>query len=144
VPAKCQQKCDSEKLDETPKQLGHRCTLHTFDEYVHFHPHLHAIVVDGLFTGDGTFQPLPDLPLKPLEELFRAHVLKLLVSLKLLPPERVQVLLSWKLSGFNVHSGNPCRPSKAELEKLAQYILRNPFRAKNDAGIPHRHHHLPL
>ena len=54
------------------------------------------MVADGLFTRDGTFHPLPELPLKPLEELFRANVLKLLVALKLLLPERVQVLLSWK------------------------------------------------
>ena len=106
-------------------------TLHTFGEYLDFHPHLHALVADGLFTRDGTFHPLPELPLKPLEELFRAHVLKLLVDLKLLPPERVQVLLSWKHSGFNVHAGEPVPPeNKAQLEKLAQYILRNPFSVK--------------
>jgi Transposase zinc-binding domain/Putative transposase len=95
-------------------------TLHTFGEYLDFHPHVHALVAAGLFTRDGTFHPLPELPLKPLEELFRAHVLKLLVDLKLLPPERVQVLHSWKHSGFNVHSGEPVPPeNKAELEKLA-------------------------
>jgi hypothetical protein len=103
-------------------------TLHTFGEYLDFHPHLHALVADGLFTCDGVFRPRPELPLKPLEELFRAHVLKLLVDLKLLPPERVQVLHSWKHSGFNVHAGDPVPPEhKAELEHLAPYILRNPF-----------------
>ena len=103
-------------------------TLHTFGEYLDFHPHVHALVADGLFTRDGVFHPLPELPLQPLAELFRAHVLKLLVDLKLLAPERVQVLLSWKHSGFNVHAGDPVPPeNKAELEKLAQYILRNPF-----------------
>lgn len=103
-------------------------TLHTFGEYLDFHPHLHALVADGLFTRDGAFHPLPELPHKPLEELFRANVFKLLVALKLLPPERLQVFLSWKHSGFNVHAGDPVPPeNKAELEKLAQYILRNPF-----------------
>ncbi len=49
-------------------------------------------------------------------------------ALKLLPPERVQVLLSWKHSGFNLHAGDLVPPeNKAELENLAQYILRNPF-----------------
>ena len=61
-------------------------TLHTFGEYLDFHPHRHALVADGLFTRDGVFHPLPVLPLKPLEELFRAHILKLLVTLKLLRP----------------------------------------------------------
>jgi len=37
---------------------------------------------------------VPDLALKPLEELFRAKVINLLVQEKLLPPERVQALYS--------------------------------------------------
>ncbi len=45
-----------------------------------------------------------------------------------LPPERVQVLYSWKHSGFNVHAAERISPeAKADLENLAQYILRNPF-----------------
>jgi hypothetical protein len=59
-------------------------TLHTFGEYLDFHPHIHALVADGLFTRDGQFHPLPELPIKPLEEIFRAHVIQLLVDLDLL------------------------------------------------------------
>lgn len=44
-----------------------------------------------------TFLPLPESPLKPLEQLFRTKVIQLLVAEKLLPPERVQMLYSWKL-----------------------------------------------
>ena len=123
-------------------------TLHTFGEYLDFHPHVHALVADGLFlrnppdsppqasTPASSLQPpagpallpLPESPLKPLEELFRAKVINLLVEQKLLPPERVQVLYSWKHSGFNLHAGEPIPPEhKADLEDLAQYILRNPF-----------------
>ena len=120
-------------------------TLHTFGEYLDFHPHIHALVADGLFLRElpesapapasglqppacGSFLPLPESPLTPLEELFRAKVINLLVGEKLLPPERVQVLYSWKHSGFNLHAGEPVPPeAKADLEDLAQYILRNPF-----------------
>ncbi len=122
-------------------------TLHTFGEYLDFHPHIHALVADGLFRRDppppqpgaptpsdpptpplASFHTLPDAPIKPLEELFRAKVITLLVEEKLLPPERVQVLYSWKHSGFNVHAGDRVAPeAKADLEDLAQYILRNPF-----------------
>jgi hypothetical protein len=74
-------------------------TLHTFGEYLDFHPHIHALVADGLFiregppTGPGApapaepptgpapacpaFVPLPQSSLKPLEELFRAKVIDL-------------------------------------------------------------------
>ena len=74
------------------------------------------------------FHPRPDSPLKPLEELFRAKVIHLLVEEELLPPERVQVLYSWQHSGFNVHAGERVPPeAKADLGDLAQYILRNLF-----------------
>ena len=114
-------------------------TLHTFGEYLDFHPHIHALVADGLFSTPAAeapaaparpavFQSLPPSPLQPLEELFRAKVIHLLVAQKLLPPERVQILYSWKHSGFNVHAGEIVPPeAQADLEKLAQYILRNPF-----------------
>lgn len=115
-------------------------TVHTFGEYLDFHPHIHAIVADGLFqrtqppTGNDTplptpvFQPMPNISIKPLEEIFRAKVINHLVQCKLLPPERVQILHSWKHSGFNVHHGESVPPeAKADQEGLAQYILRNPF-----------------
>ena len=71
---------------------------------------------------------MPETPLKPLEELFRVKIIHLLVEEKLLPAERVQVLYSWKHSGFNLHAGEQVPPeAKADLEALAQYILRNPF-----------------
>jgi hypothetical protein len=103
-------------------------TIHTFGEYLDFHPHIHALVADGLFHKDGWFQVLPEGPIAPLEELFRARVILYLVEQKLLSPERAQVLRSWTHSGFNIHKGDQVAPqNRAELEQLAQYILRNPF-----------------
>jgi hypothetical protein len=48
--------------------------IHTFGEYLDFHPHLHALVADGLFARSGVFHVMPETGLKPLEELFRARV----------------------------------------------------------------------
>ncbi len=63
-----------------------------------------------------------------MEELFRAKVIDLLVEEKLLPPQRVQILYSWKHSGFNLHAGELVPPeAKADLEDLAQCILRNNY-----------------
>lgn len=45
--------------------------IHTFGEYPEkFHPHIHAIVTDGLFTDTGLFHVMKRVDLKPLEELF--------------------------------------------------------------------------
>ena len=103
-------------------------SIHTFGEYLDFHPHLHALVADGLFLRNGEFHVLPPIPLQPLEKLFQARVLEWLVGLKLLPPERANTLRSWKHTGFNIHAGEQVVPENlADLERLAQYLLRNPF-----------------
>jgi len=122
-------------------------TLHPLGEYPDLHPHVHALVADGLFLRQALppqaaattapdkpprrgpeFVPLPDPPLEPLEELFRAKVINLLLEEKLLPVERVQVLYSWRHTGFNLQAGEQVPPeAKADLEDPAQYIPRNPF-----------------
>jgi hypothetical protein len=43
--------------------------IHTFGEYIDFHPHLHALVADGLFTRDGKFHVMAEVPLKPLDHI---------------------------------------------------------------------------
>ena len=102
--------------------------IHTFGEYLDFHPHLHALVADGLFTRSGMFHVMPELSLAPLEELFRARVISFLVKKELLLPERARMLLGWRHSGFNIHRSRRIAPSSREdLERLAQYIIRNPF-----------------
>ncbi|MDP7135447.1 MAG: transposase, partial [Planctomycetota bacterium] len=47
---------------------------------------------------------------------------------ELLAPELARKLLGWKHSGFSVHNGKPLRRDDAAgLERVAQYIIRNPF-----------------
>jgi len=102
--------------------------IHTFGEYQDFHPHLHVLVADGLFARSGLFYVLPDVSLKTLEELFRARVITFLVDKGLLPPARANMLRGWVHSGFNVHRSRRVLPDEREdLERLAQYIIRNPF-----------------
>ena len=41
---------------------------------------------------------------------------------------KCSILLGWKHSGFSVHNGKPLRRDDAAgLERVAQYIIRNPF-----------------
>jgi len=103
-------------------------TIHTFGEYMDFHPHLHALVADGLFMQSGLFYVLPKVSLKPLEELFRVRVITFLAEKGFLPTERARMLRGWVHSGFNVHRSRRVLPGEREdLERLAQYIIRNPF-----------------
>ena len=54
-------------------------SLRAFGDYPEkFHPHIHAIVSDGLFLKTGAFYVMPDVGLKPLEEIFRPKVFTML------------------------------------------------------------------
>ncbi|GAB4164681.1 MAG: hypothetical protein Fur0032_00840 [Terrimicrobiaceae bacterium] len=54
--------------------------IHTFGEYLDSHPQLHALAADGLFVESGLFHVMPEVSLVPLEEIFRARVIKFLLK----------------------------------------------------------------
>ncbi len=101
-------------LGEVPGGIpGIVMTIHTFGEYLDFHPHLHMLLADGLFVGSGLFYLLPDVSLKPLEKLFRARVITFLLDKGLLPPERARMLRGWVHSGFNRNAHGKCASSRS-------------------------------
>ncbi|MBL7189775.1 MAG: transposase [Phycisphaerae bacterium] len=128
-------------------QLGMVMTIHTFGEYMGFNCHLHALVADGLFSPSGMFYVAPKVSTKPLEQMFRVRVIKMLVEEELLAEELARKLLSWKHSGFSVHNGKPIkRNDTAGLKRVAQYIIRNPFSEQKmtyneDNGLLHNERH---
>ena len=63
-----------------------------------------------------------------MEQLLRARVIAFLVEARLLPLDRARMLRGWVHSGFQVPrsrriAANECQ----DMERLAQYIVRNPF-----------------
>jgi len=89
---------------------------------------IHALVADGLFTDNGLFYVSPRVSTRPLDQRFRVRVIQMLVEVELLAPELARKLLGWKHSGFSVHNGKPLRRDDAAgLERVAQYIIHNPF-----------------
>ena len=103
--------------------------IHTFGDYPEkYHPHLHAIVTDGLFTERGTSYVMPKVDSKPLEEIFRARVFTMLKEEEKITEELIDKLMNWNHSGFSVHKGEQiARDDEEGREKLAQYIIRNTF-----------------
>ncbi len=65
--------------------------IHTFGEYLDFHPHLHLLMADGLFLRDERFLVLPDNGMDAVEALFRAKLITFLSKQGLLPPERARM-----------------------------------------------------
>jgi len=72
---------------------------------------------------------MPKVDLKPLRELFRAHVLKMLKKEGLIDDSFIKMLMSWQhVSGFNVHNEVRIKPNDEKgMENLSQYIIRNTF-----------------
>ena len=63
-----------------------------------------------------------------LEQLFRARVIAFLVEVGLLPLDRARMLRGWVHSGFQVHQSRHIAANECQdMERLAQYIVRNPF-----------------
>jgi len=78
---------------------------HGWDDYLIYHPHLHVLAADGLFTPDGRFHCMPAEDFASTIELFRHRFLHALHDAKLISPSKLANLLAWKHSGFNIHHG---------------------------------------
>jgi hypothetical protein len=78
--------------------------VQTFGDRANFHPHVHALVTRGGWPDAGEWVPVPYVDERAAEELFRHKVLGLLRRRGLLSLERIELLLSWRRSGFSVHN----------------------------------------
>jgi len=100
----------------------------SFGSLLHLHPHCHALTSLGVFTRDGVFHPAPeDIDFGPLEDLFREEVFKTFLKQRKITEERIELLRSWKHSGFRVFAERRIAQSeRQELESLLQYMERAP------------------
>ena len=78
--------------------------VQTFGDRANFHLHVHALVTRGGWTRSGEWVPVPYVDERAAEELLRHKVLALLRRRGLLSEERIELLLSWRRSGFSVHT----------------------------------------
>ncbi len=108
---------------------GIALAIQSFGDYSRWHPHLHALVADGLFTESGYFYVMPKVDLRPLAELFRASVLKMLQKEGRIDDSFIKMIMAWRHnSGFSVHNEVRILPGDSKgIENLAQYIIRNTF-----------------
>jgi len=102
--------------------------IQSFGDFLGFNPHLHVLASDGCFYGNGMFRVAPRFVTKHLEEIFRHKVFKMLLSKGIITQDLVNMLLSWRHSGFNVFCGPRIQPGDQQaMENLARYIIRASF-----------------
>src|SRR4030043_1446078 len=106
--------------------LGVIAAIQTFGNRMNPHPHLHFLVTEGGVDKAGEFHKVPRIDDTRLAELFAREVLADLVHKKLLSPEWADRLLSWRHTGFNVHSRVRAK-TKREAERGGKYMIRPLF-----------------
>jgi hypothetical protein len=97
--------------------------IQTFGDRINLHPHLHFLVTEGGVDGAGVFRKISRIDDSRLAELFSREVLASLVHKELLSPEWAERILSWRHTGFNVHSQVRAK-TKKEAERVGKYMIR--------------------
>ncbi len=122
----------------------------SFGSLLNHHPHAHALTSLGVFTRDAIFHPVPEnIDFSPREALFREELFKILLKKEKITPERVELLRSWRHSGFNVSSDRHiAQGERGELEALLQYMVRAPvslarLEYRPDGRVLYRGHYHP-
>ena len=115
-------------MEEKGFRPGLVAVVQTFGDRANFHPHVHALVTRGGWMASGEWVPVPYVDEQAAEELFRHKVLGLLRRRGMLSQERIELLLSWRRSGFSVHNRVYAHPRDGrEFEALVRYMMRCPI-----------------
>jgi hypothetical protein len=102
--------------------------LHTSGDLLNWHPHIHAIALNGSVLDDGHFLELTDLDTAALERRFKENVFTALREHELITEDTVDVMNSWEHSGFNVYAAEPIKADDEDARLfLARYLKKAPL-----------------
>jgi hypothetical protein len=108
-------------------QPGMIAVVQTFGDDLGWHPHVHALVSRGGWDQAGVWTGVPFVSGEAAALVFRHRVFAFLQAEGLLSEERTRLLLSWRHTGFSVHTSVTVPPDDRDgLERLARYLLRPP------------------
>jgi hypothetical protein len=98
----------SRKEKATPAAVA---VIQTFGDFLSFNPHIHILAADGCFSSDGFFYaPSTDIDTDSLEKLFIHRIFKLLLSKGLITERVVELIASWRHTGFSTYCGKRINP----------------------------------
>ena len=107
--------------------------LHTAGEKLNFHPHIHAIALDGAVDESGTFVQLPSLDTTILESpvvshvepYFQQEVFNHLIAANVIEKEVAVDMATWEHSGFSAWVSEPIEPTDTEHRLfLSRYLKK--------------------
>ena len=110
-------------MTESALTPGVIAAIQTFGDRINLHVHLHFLVTEGSVDEAGVFHQIPRIDDSRLAEIFASEVLADLVRKELLSPEWAERVLSWRHTGFNVHSLVRTK-TKQEAERVGKYMIR--------------------
>jgi hypothetical protein len=106
---------------------GMVAVIQTFSQFLLWNPHIHALASRGGWNAQGQWVPVPFIDPHAAELLFRHKIFQLLKTQGLISDERIELLLSWRHTGFSIDNSVTVYPSDEQgLERLARYMIRSP------------------
>jgi len=99
-----------------------------FGEAARHHPHIHVLLAEGVWDNKREFIPLLKIDATKIQQCFEAEVFRFLRQKGLLSKERMELIKSWRHSGFGVYLDRTLYPEDKEgMMRLARYLLRAPI-----------------
>ena len=116
-----------------PGSTGMVMALHTAGEELKFHPHVHAIALNGAIDDNGTFAQLSSLDTTILESpvvshvelYFQQEVFNQLIAANVIEEEVAVEMATWEHSGFSAWVSEPIEPTHTEHRLfLSRYLKK--------------------
>ena len=107
-------------LDENARP-GVVAVPQTFGSVLNVHPHAHCLASRGVWNRQGQWLPIPYVHTLAAEKLFAHKIFRLLKSKGFLSDERIELLRSFRNSGFSVDTSPTVWPQDTQgLERLCR------------------------
>jgi len=100
-------------------------SIQTAGEFLNWHPHLHVLAPAGAFRMDGSFIHSPTFDPVVLRDLFQTNVQTLLLNERMISPELVERMRTWRHSGFHAYAGEEI-PDIEDALRVGLYMVRGP------------------
>jgi hypothetical protein len=104
------------------------CAVQTFGDLINYHPHIHTVAPEGVFTDSGYFVHIPYVCRLRAVEIWQEKVFGFLVEEGRIDRETVAMIRSWRHTGFSVdHTVRIEADDQNGMQRLIEYISRCPF-----------------